>query len=175
MIGRTHGVHAEPITFGFKMANWYSETQRNISRFKAASEDLRVGKFSRRGRDLSPPLSGTGREDLRPAGTEGAAVSSQVIQRDRTRTICHAGSDCLTLDKIATEIRHLQRTEVREAEEYFQRKAKRLIRDAAQTQSGDKRADKRFGARSALKCAGRIRKRTALARARYFTPPRPSA
>src|ERR1022692_2586731 len=46
MIGRTHGIHAEPITFGFKIANWYSETQRNIARFKAAAEDLRVGKFS---------------------------------------------------------------------------------------------------------------------------------
>ncbi len=46
MIGRTHGIHAEPITFGFKIANWYSETQRNIARFQAAAEDLRVGKFS---------------------------------------------------------------------------------------------------------------------------------
>ena len=46
MIGRTHGIHAEPITFGFKIANWYSETQRNIARFMAAAEDMRVGKFS---------------------------------------------------------------------------------------------------------------------------------
>src|SRR5262249_61988324 len=45
-VGRTHGVHAEPITFGFKLANWYSETQRNITRFAAAAEDMRVGKFS---------------------------------------------------------------------------------------------------------------------------------
>src|SRR5947207_1434958 len=59
MIGRTHGVHAEPITFGFKIANWYSETQRNIARFKAASDDLRVGKFSGAVgtfADLSPEL-----------------------------------------------------------------------------------------------------------------------
>ena len=48
MVGRTHGIHAEPITFGFKLANWYSETQRNITRFAAAAEDLRVGKFSAR-------------------------------------------------------------------------------------------------------------------------------
>ena len=46
MIGRTHGIHAEPITFGFKLANWYSETQRNIARFRSAAEDMRVGKFS---------------------------------------------------------------------------------------------------------------------------------
>ena len=46
MVGRTHGIHAEPITFGFKIANWYSETQRNIARFMAAAEDMRVGKFS---------------------------------------------------------------------------------------------------------------------------------
>ena len=54
MIGRTHGIHAEPITFGFKLANWYSETQRNIARFRAAAEDMRVGKFSGAVGTLSP-------------------------------------------------------------------------------------------------------------------------
>jgi adenylosuccinate lyase len=125
MIGRTHGVHAEPITFGFKIANWYSETQRNIARFQAASEDLRVGKFSGAVgtfAHLSPELE---EKICARLGLKAAAVSSQVIQRDRhayyLATLAVIAS---TLDKIATEIRHLQRTEVREAEEYFSEKQK---------------------------------------------------
>jgi adenylosuccinate lyase len=125
MIGRTHGVHAEPITFGFKVANWYSETQRNILRFEAASEDLRVGKFSGAVgtfAHLSPELE---EKICARLGLKPAAVSSQVIQRDRhayyLATLAVIAS---TLDKIATEIRHLQRTEVREAEEYFSEKQK---------------------------------------------------
>ena len=125
MIGRTHGVHAEPITFGFKIANWYSETQRNITRFKAAAEDLRVGKFSGAVgtfAHLTPELE---EKMCARLGLKAAAVSSQVIQRDRhafyLATLAVIAS---TLDKIATEIRHLQRTEVREAEEYFSEKQK---------------------------------------------------
>src|SRR5437870_7807710 len=85
MIGRTHGVHAEPITFGFKIANWYSETQRNIVRLEAASEDLRVGKFSGAVgtfAHLSPELEERIRARL---GLKAAPVSSQVIQ-DRKST-----------------------------------------------------------------------------------------
>jgi adenylosuccinate lyase len=125
MIGRTHGVHAEPITFGFKIANWYSETQRNIARFRAASEDLRVGKFSGAVgtfAHLTPELE---EKMCARLGLKAAAVSSQVIQRDRHAhylgTLAVIAS---TLDKIATEIRHLQRTEVREAEEFFSEKQK---------------------------------------------------
>ena len=125
MIGRTHGVHAEPITFGFKIANWYSETQRNIARFHAASEDLRVGKFSGAVgtfAHLTPELE---EKMCARLGLKAAAISSQVIQRDRhayyLATLAVIAS---TLDKIATEIRHLQRTEVREAEEYFSEKQK---------------------------------------------------
>jgi adenylosuccinate lyase len=125
MIGRTHGVHAEPITFGFKIANWYSETQRNIARFRAAAEDLRVGKFSGAVgtfAHLTPELE---EKMCARLGLKAAAVSSQVIQRDRhafyLATLATVAS---TLDKIATEIRHLQRTEVREAEEYFGEKQK---------------------------------------------------
>jgi len=62
MIGRTHGIHAEPITFGFKIANWYSETQRNIARFEAANRRLRVGKVLGRGRDVRPTDAGTRRK-----------------------------------------------------------------------------------------------------------------
>jgi adenylosuccinate lyase len=125
MIGRTHGVHAEPITFGFKIANWYSETRRNIARFQAAAGDLRVGKFSGAVgtfAHLTPELE---EKMCTRLGLKAAAVSSQVIQRDRHAhylgTLAVIAS---TLDKIATEIRHLQRTEVREAEEYFSEKQK---------------------------------------------------
>jgi adenylosuccinate lyase len=125
MIGRTHGVHAEPITFGFKIANWYSETQRNIARFNRAAEDLRVGKFSGAVgtfAHLTPEL-----EDKICArlGLKAAAVSSQVIQRDRhAHYLATLAVIASTLDKIATEIRHLQRTEVREVEEYFSERQK---------------------------------------------------
>ena len=125
MVGRTHGMHAEPITFGFKLANWYSETQRNIARFTDAAEDLRVGKFSGAVgifAHLTPELE---QKICARLGLKAASISSQVIQRDRHAhylgTLAVIAS---TLDKIATEIRHLQRTEVREAEEYFGEKQK---------------------------------------------------
>jgi adenylosuccinate lyase len=125
MIGRTHGIHAEPITFGFKLANWYSETQRNIARFCSAAEDMRVGKFSGAVgtfAHLSPELEESMCKQL---GLKAAAISSQVIQRDRhaayLATLAVLAS---TLDKIATELRHLQRTEVREVEEFFSEKQK---------------------------------------------------
>jgi adenylosuccinate lyase len=125
MVGRTHGVHAEPITFGFKLANWYAETQRNIARFERAAEDLRVGKFSGAVgtfAHLTPELE---EKMCARLGLQAAAISSQVIQRDRhayyLATLAVIAS---TLDKIATEVRHLQRTEVREAEEYFSEKQK---------------------------------------------------
>ena len=125
MIGRTHGVHAEPITFGFKIANWYSETRRNIARFQAAAEDLRVGKFSGAVgtfAHLTPELE---EKICARLGLKAAAVSSQVIQRDRhAHYLATLAVIASTLDKIATEIRHLQRTEVREAEEFFSEKQK---------------------------------------------------
>ena len=124
-IGRTHGIHAEPITFGFKLANWYSETQRNIERFHQAAEGLRVGKFSGAVgtfAHLSPELE---EKICARLGLKAADISSQVIQRDRhayyLATLAVIAS---TLDKIATEIRHLQRTEVGEAEEFFSEKQK---------------------------------------------------
>jgi adenylosuccinate lyase len=120
MVGRTHGVHAEPITFGFKLANWYSELERNIERFARASEEVRVGKFSGAVgtfAHLSPALE---QKICRRLGLRAAAISSQVIQRDRhAYFLATLAVVACTLDKIATEIRHLQRTEVREAEEYF--------------------------------------------------------
>ncbi len=125
MVGRTHGVHAEPITFGVKLANWYSETQRNIARFQNAAEDMRIGKFSGAVgtfAHLSPELE---EKICSRLGLKAAAVSSQVIQRDRHAAyLATLAVIASTLDKIATEIRHLQRTEVREAEEYFSEKQK---------------------------------------------------
>jgi adenylosuccinate lyase len=125
MVGRTHGVHAEPITFGFKLANWYSEVQRDIARFERAAEDMRVGKFSGAVgtfAHLSPELE---EKICARLGLKAAAVSSQVIQRDRHAAyLATLAVIACTLDKIATEIRHLQRTEVREAEEYFSEKQK---------------------------------------------------
>jgi adenylosuccinate lyase len=125
MVGRTHGVHAEPITFGFKLANWYSEVQRDIVRFKHATEDMRVGKFSGAVgtfAHLSPELEEKICARLK---LKAAAVSSQVIQRDRhAHYMSVLAVIASTLDKIATEIRHLQRTEVREAEEFFSEKQK---------------------------------------------------
>ncbi len=125
MIGRTHGVHAEPITFGFKLANWYSETQRNITRFTAAAEDMRVGKLSGAVgtfAHLSPEME---EKICARLGLRAAPVSSQVIQRDRhAHYLATLAVIASTLDMMATEIRHLQRTEVREAEEFFSDKQK---------------------------------------------------
>jgi adenylosuccinate lyase len=125
MIGRTHGIHAEPITFGFKLANWYSEVQRDIERFHRAAEEMRVGKFSGAVgtfAHLSPELE---EKMCARLGLKAAAISSQVIQRDRhANYLGTLAVIACTLDKIATEIRHLQRTEVRELEEYFSEKQK---------------------------------------------------
>jgi adenylosuccinate lyase len=125
MVGRTHGVHAEPITFGFKLANWYSEIRRDIARFERAAEGMRVGKFSGAVgtfAHLSPKLE---EKICARLGLEAAAISSQVIQRDRHADyMATLAVIACTLDKIAVEVRHLQRTEVREAEEYFSDKQK---------------------------------------------------
>lgn len=125
MIGRTHGIHAEPITFGLKLANWYAEVVRNIARFERAAEEMRVGKLSGAVGNmahLDPELE---EKICHRLGLEPAPISSQVIQRDRhAYYIATLAVMTATLDKIATEIRHLQRTEVREAEEYFSEKQK---------------------------------------------------
>src|SRR5271169_6806807 len=124
-IGRTHGIHAEPTTFGLKLLNWYAEVMRDLVRFDASAEDLRVGK-------LSGAVGTCGH--LKPEheeaicaelGLKPVAVATQVVQRDRHAAyISTLAVLCSTLDKIALEIRHLQRTEVREAEEFFSEKQK---------------------------------------------------
>jgi adenylosuccinate lyase len=125
IIGRTHGVHAEPTTFGLKLANWYSEVERDIARFEHAAEDMRVGKVSGAVGTLAHLTPELEEEICSRLGLKTAAISSQVIQRDRHAFyLATLGVIASTLDKIAVEIRHLQRTEVREAEEYFSEKQK---------------------------------------------------
>jgi adenylosuccinate lyase len=121
-IGRTHGVHAEPITFGLKFAIWYEEAGRDLARVRAAAEGLRVGKisgavgtFAHIGPEVEERICA--RLNLAPA-----PVASQVIQRDLHAAFVSALALAAALcEKIALEVRHLQRTEVREAEEYFAR------------------------------------------------------
>ena len=120
MIGRTHGIHAEPITFGWKLANWYAENQRNTERLGYAAEQMRVGKLSGAVgtyAHLSPALE---KKICARLGLRPASITSQVIQRDRHAFyLCTLAVISSSLDKIALEIRGLQRTEVREVEEYF--------------------------------------------------------
>ncbi len=119
-IGRTHGIHAEPTTFGLKLLNWYAEMQRNLIRFDAAAEDMRVGKISGAVGTFGHLKPEHEERIYERLGLKPAPVATQVIQRDRHAAYISAlaiiGS---TLDKIAVEVRHLQRTEVREAQEYF--------------------------------------------------------
>jgi adenylosuccinate lyase len=119
-IGRTHGIHAEPITFGLKIANWFAENQRNIARFRDAAAQMAVGKISGavgNASHLGPEIE---ERICKRLGLSVVPVASQVIQRDRhAQYLSSLASIAATLEKIALEIRHLQRTEVREAEEPF--------------------------------------------------------
>lgn len=120
MIGRTHGVHAEPITFGLKFALWHQEMERNLVRLRKAVEDISVGQISGAVgtfAQISPKVEAY---VCKKSGLKPALVSNQIIQRDRhayffATLAVIAGS----LEKFAVEIRHLQRTEVQEAEEPF--------------------------------------------------------
>jgi adenylosuccinate lyase len=119
-IGRTHGIHAEPITFGLKIANWFAENARNQERFRDAAAQMAVGKISGavgNASHLGPEME---ERICQRLGLNVAPVASQVIQRDRHAHYLSAlALIAATLEKIALEIRHLQRTEVREAEEPF--------------------------------------------------------
>jgi adenylosuccinate lyase len=124
-VGRTHGIHAEPTTFGLKLLNWYAEMERNLVRFDAAAEDMRVGKLSGAVGTFGHLKPEHEERICARLGLKPAPVATQVIQRDRhaayIATLAIIGS---TLDKIAVEMRHLQRSEVREAQEYFSEKQK---------------------------------------------------
>lgn len=119
-IGRTHGIHAEPVTFGLKLALWYDELGRNIRRLEAAAEDLRVGKISGVVGTFGHIRPEAEEKICARLGLEPAPIASQVISRDRHAAWVSAlALITATLEKIALEVRHLQRTEVREAEEPF--------------------------------------------------------
>ena len=120
MMGRTHGVHAEPITFGLKAALWWGEMRRQRARLVLALDDVRVGKISGAvGTHATVPPSVEDRV-CQELGLEVAAVSNQIIQRDRyAHFISTLALISATLEKIATEVRSLQRTEIHELEEPF--------------------------------------------------------
>jgi adenylosuccinate lyase len=119
-IGRTHGVHAEPITFGLKLANWFAENRRDAARFESASREIAVGKISGAVgtcTHLGPEIEQKICERL---GLATAPITSQVIERDRHAQYLSAlAIIAASLERVALEIRHLQRTEVREVEEPF--------------------------------------------------------
>lgn len=120
MIGRSHGVHAEPITFGHKLLNFYDETMRNISRLEKSKENISVGKISGAVGvygNIDPDI-----EDyvLRRLNLRPLYATTQVIPRDiHAEIILNLAINAASLEKFATEIRHLQRTEIREAFEFF--------------------------------------------------------
>jgi adenylosuccinate lyase len=120
MIGRTHGVHAEPMTFGLKLALWYAELSRDVVRIRRAREVVAVGKLSGAVGTFAHVPPAVEADVCRTLGLEPAPVASQVIQRDRHAELLSAlaitGS---TLEKIALEIRGLQKTEIGEVEEPF--------------------------------------------------------
>lgn len=122
MMGRTHGIHAEPTTFGLKCALWYAEMKRNLERFKKAAADVEFGKLSGSVgtfANIPPEVEEYTCEKL---GLSPAPISTQTLQRDRhayyLSTLALIGS---TMEKMAVEVRHLQRSELREAEEAFRK------------------------------------------------------
>jgi adenylosuccinate lyase len=122
MIGRSHGVHAEPITFGLKLALWHSEIARNLERMRRAKETISFGKVSGAVGTFANSDPSVEQYVCEKLGLKPAPISSQIIQRDRhaefMTTLALIAS---SLDKFATEIRNLQRTEILEAEEFFEK------------------------------------------------------
>jgi adenylosuccinate lyase len=122
MVGRTHGMHAEPITLGLKLALWHEEIKRNVERLAAARRRVAVGKLSGAVGTYAHLDPDTEAKALEALGLEPVAIASQVIQRDRHAEYVAALALCATsIEKFAVEIRHLQRTEVGEVQEPFGR------------------------------------------------------
>jgi adenylosuccinate lyase len=120
MIGRTHGIHAEPTTLGLKITIWYEEARRNLRRLETAAESVRVGKLSGAvgtSAHLDPSVEEAVCAKL---GLQVDSISSQIVQRDRhAEFLAAVAIAAASLEKIALEVRGLQRTEIRELEEYF--------------------------------------------------------
>ncbi|MEA1939039.1 MAG: adenylosuccinate lyase [Candidatus Caldatribacteriota bacterium] len=120
MMGRTHGVHAEPITFGFKMALWFSEMKRNLKRMKTAQEEISYGKISGAVGTFAHIDPYVEEYVCKELDLKPAKISNQIIQRDRhAYYLCTLSIIASSLEKFATEIRGMQRTEIYEAEEKF--------------------------------------------------------
>ena len=120
MVGRSHGIHGEPVSFGFKLAIWYEETRRHRDRLRTVRKEIAVGKlsgamgtFAHQGPEVEEYV-------CKKLGLQADPVSSQIVQRDRHAAYASAlALLAASIEKFATEIRHLQRTEVLEAEEFF--------------------------------------------------------
>jgi len=120
MIGRSHGIHAEPVTFGLKMALWYQEMKRNRVRLISARKAISCGKIAGAVGTFSFIDPGVEEYVCKRLGLEPAPISTQIVQRDRHAEYFSAlAITASSIEKFSTEIRHLQRTEVREAEEFF--------------------------------------------------------
>ena len=121
-MGRTHGIHGEPITFGLKFLSWYEEMKRNLKRMRDAREEIRYGKLSGALGTFANVEPDVEAYVMKKLGLKGEPVSTQVVPRDRHArffsTLALIGS---SLERFAVEIRHLQRTEVAEVEEFFSR------------------------------------------------------
>jgi adenylosuccinate lyase len=125
MVGRTHGVHAEPMTFGMKLALWYAEMERNRARLERARKTVAVGKLSGAVGTFAHLSPGIEEKICARLALEPAPIATQVLQRDRhAEALSALAITSSTLDKIAVEIRSLQRTEIREVEEFFSEKQK---------------------------------------------------
>jgi adenylosuccinate lyase len=120
MVGRSHGIHGEPISFGFKLAIWYEEVGRHLERLRHLRGQIAVGKLSGAMGTFAHQAPDVEEYVCSKLGLTADPVSNQVVQRDRHAAYAAAlALLAATIEKIATEIRHLQRTEVLEAEEYF--------------------------------------------------------
>jgi adenylosuccinate lyase len=120
MMGRSHGIHAEPTTFGIKVAGWYTELERGMERLKKAREVVRFGKLSGAVGTFAHLEPSVEAYVCRKLGLKPEPIATQIVPRDRhAEYLCHMAVVAGTIERIATEIRHLQRTEVMEAEEPF--------------------------------------------------------
>jgi adenylosuccinate lyase len=120
IIGRSHGIHAEPMTFGLKFALWYEDMKRNLSRVRKARETVSIGKLSGAVGTFSNVPPAVEEKVCKKLGLKPEPVATQVVQRDRhAEYLSSLAFVAASVEKIALEIRHLQRTEVREAEEPF--------------------------------------------------------
>ena len=147
VVGRTHGMHAEPTTLGLKFAVWYDELGRAIERLERAASEVEVGKLSGAVGNYSHLSPADERSRSARWGSRPERPATQVVQRDRHADFVAAPRPArrARLERIALEVRHLQRTEVAEMEEPFDARPEGILGDAPQAQSHRARADLRAG------------------------------